>query len=302
MASISTNAFAIAFYLTAAVAVASAVMVVWHRNPVVNALYLVMCFFAVAVCYVFLHAHFLAAIQVLLYAGAVLVLFLMLIMLMNLSESELGRAKPSLGKALGGFMALGVIILLALVLNNFRDARLPVTPAPRLAAFLIHLGDDAAEYPREAQAVQLTPRETVQIGREALTLMNQLQDRPPEQRRRFPEELTYLELPAIFQEMSPALVLRINQEFLDSLTPEVIDIKAMPRPISRGDLSQEQVLDYVKSIVRAQYLYYSEFGGTRSVGMILFTRYLLPFEAAAILLLGAIVAVLLLAGRPEEES
>ena len=74
------------FFFFAAVAVIFALVVILHRNTVVGALALVASFFALAVMYVLLDAPFLAALQVIVYAGAIMVLFLFVIMLLNLSH------------------------------------------------------------------------------------------------------------------------------------------------------------------------------------------------------------------------
>ena len=74
------------FFLFAAIAVIFALVVILHRNPVVGALSLVASFFALAVMYVLLEAPFLAALQVIVYAGAIMVLFLFVIMLLNLKH------------------------------------------------------------------------------------------------------------------------------------------------------------------------------------------------------------------------
>src|SRR5438128_5412347 len=74
------------FFFFAAVAVIFALVVILHRNPVVSALSLVASFFALAVMYVLLEAPFLAALQVIVYAGAIMVLFLFVIMLLNLQH------------------------------------------------------------------------------------------------------------------------------------------------------------------------------------------------------------------------
>lgn len=71
------------FYVAAVVAVGTGVIAVAHRNPVVNVMSLVVTFFCVAVCYALLSAPFLAAAQILVYAGAILVLFLFVVMLLN---------------------------------------------------------------------------------------------------------------------------------------------------------------------------------------------------------------------------
>ncbi len=78
------------FYLLGGLAIASAVLAISARNPVASLLLVVLAFFALAGLFATLEAHFLAAIQILVYAGAILVLFLFVIMLLNLG-SELPR-------------------------------------------------------------------------------------------------------------------------------------------------------------------------------------------------------------------
>ena len=67
----------------------TALLVVTRVNPISSALWLVLCFFSFAGLYVMLHAHFIAAIQILLYAGAIMVLFTFVIMLLNIRKEEL---------------------------------------------------------------------------------------------------------------------------------------------------------------------------------------------------------------------
>jgi len=76
------------YYLFATVAVLSAALCIVQRNPVNAALWLVSTMFSLAAIYVLLDAHFIAAIQVLVYAGAVMVLFLFVIMLLNLGHAR----------------------------------------------------------------------------------------------------------------------------------------------------------------------------------------------------------------------
>jgi NADH-quinone oxidoreductase subunit J len=82
------------FFVFAAIAVVFALVVVLHRNPVVGALSLVASFFALAVIYVLLEAPFLAALQVIVYAGAIMVLFLFVIMLLNLQHVAEPPTRP----------------------------------------------------------------------------------------------------------------------------------------------------------------------------------------------------------------
>lgn len=78
----------IVFYIFAAAAVASAVMVVAQQRAVYSALALIVCFGAMAVLFFQLGAHFIGAVQVIVYAGAIMVLFLFVIMLLD-PESEI---------------------------------------------------------------------------------------------------------------------------------------------------------------------------------------------------------------------
>src|SRR6476619_5031611 len=82
------------FFFFAAVAVIFALVVILHRNPVVGALSLVASFFALAVMYVLLDVPFLAALQVIVYAGAIMVLFLFVIMLLNLQHQHEPATRP----------------------------------------------------------------------------------------------------------------------------------------------------------------------------------------------------------------
>lgn len=110
----------ILFILMAAGALAGAVTVVLARNPVYSAMGLLGTLFSVAVLYVVQLAHLVAAVQVIVYAGAVLTLFLFVIMLIGVDKSETREEKLPYQRALVGGLA-GVIILLAAALTLFGD-------------------------------------------------------------------------------------------------------------------------------------------------------------------------------------
>ena len=78
----------ILFWVLALVSAGSAMLVVLNRNPVRSALFLVLNFFVLAVLYLTLSAQFIAAVQIIVYAGAIMVLFLFVIMLLNLGAPE----------------------------------------------------------------------------------------------------------------------------------------------------------------------------------------------------------------------
>jgi NADH-quinone oxidoreductase subunit J len=82
-------------YLFGIIAILSALAMIFHRNPVYSALFLVATFFSLAGIYAMLGAQFLSIIQVMVYAGAIMVLFLFVIMLLNLrNEIRLPIGRP----------------------------------------------------------------------------------------------------------------------------------------------------------------------------------------------------------------
>lgn len=106
------------FYLFAAMTLIFGVAVVANRNPVASALSLVVSFLGLAALFVGLDAYFIAVIQVLVYAGAVMVLFLFIIMLLNIQAEE--RRKINLvAVAGGGLVTLAFVAQLWLVLKRF---------------------------------------------------------------------------------------------------------------------------------------------------------------------------------------
>ena len=76
------------FYLLAALSIISALLVVFSRVPVYSVLWLVVCFFTIAGHYIMLNAQFLAIVHVIVYAGAIMVLFLFVVMLLNLNKEN----------------------------------------------------------------------------------------------------------------------------------------------------------------------------------------------------------------------
>src|ERR671911_1631131 len=85
----------VVFYIFAAIAVLSATLCILQRSPMASALWLISTMFSLAAIYVLLNAQFIAAIQVLVYAGAIMVLFLFVIMLLNLGHAASDMRGPS---------------------------------------------------------------------------------------------------------------------------------------------------------------------------------------------------------------
>ena len=108
---------AIAFYVFSAILVASAIMVVLSRNPVHSVFFLILAFFNAAALFVLLGAEFLAMILVIVYVGAVAVLFLFVVMMLDVDFTELKRGLTKylpLGAAVG-IALLGELLLVGSV-------------------------------------------------------------------------------------------------------------------------------------------------------------------------------------------
>ncbi|MBN2644820.1 MAG: NADH-quinone oxidoreductase subunit J [Desulfuromonadaceae bacterium] len=106
------------FYLVALVSVISGFLVIRCKNPINSAISLVMTFFCLAMFYVMLHAPFMAAIQLMVYAGAIMVLIIFVIMLLNLGSEVVGRYRHAVT---GAFIASGLMFFQILILIKKGD-------------------------------------------------------------------------------------------------------------------------------------------------------------------------------------
>jgi NADH:ubiquinone oxidoreductase subunit 6 (chain J) len=102
----------ILFFVFAALALICAGLVILNRNPVTSAMFLVLTIVSLAGLFVLLNAFFLAAIQILVYAGAVMVLFLFVVMLLDLKTEQ--RQKIKLFGIIGGVISVGAVIAIFL--------------------------------------------------------------------------------------------------------------------------------------------------------------------------------------------
>jgi NADH-quinone oxidoreductase subunit J len=114
------------FYFLGAISVGSALLMVTRRSPVIAALYLILNFFALGGLYLTLHAQFIAFIQILVYAGAIMVLFVFVIMLLNLGDEKKLTEKISPTKIVAACLSFGVLMELIYVLG-FSTGALPAS-------------------------------------------------------------------------------------------------------------------------------------------------------------------------------
>ncbi|MBR0679095.1 NADH-quinone oxidoreductase subunit J [Roseomonas eburnea] len=124
---------ALAFYVFAAILIASAVMVVTSRNPVHSVLFLILAFFNAAALFLIAGAEFLAMILVIVYVGAVAVLFLFVVMMLDIDFAQLRegfqRYAP-IGAVVGGILFLELVMVVGAWRFAPEAAALRVNPAP----------------------------------------------------------------------------------------------------------------------------------------------------------------------------
>ena len=116
------NATAIIFWALSALALLSGIMVILSKNPVYSVLWLIGLFFVISGHYILLNAQFLAIVNSIVYAGAIMVLFLFVIMLMNLDATS--DTKKKVGMKLAGVVSGGMLLWVLLsVVRSSMDIR-----------------------------------------------------------------------------------------------------------------------------------------------------------------------------------
>jgi NADH-quinone oxidoreductase subunit J len=111
------NTVDILFYLLSAFAIVSATMVLISKNPIHSVLWLILVFFAISGHYILLNAQFLAIVNIIVYAGAIMVLFLFVIMLMNIKK-DVEPQKQLLVKLTGVVAGGSLLTLLIAVVKQ----------------------------------------------------------------------------------------------------------------------------------------------------------------------------------------
>lgn len=118
----------IIFYILAAITLSTAFLTIYSRNPIHSAIYLVICFFSIAGHYLLFNAQFLAVVHVIVYAGAIMVLFLFTIMLMNLNkEDEVHKPRITRLGAITVFVLLSTALVLIFMYSKPFVGEYPTT-------------------------------------------------------------------------------------------------------------------------------------------------------------------------------
>ncbi len=106
------------FAIVSILAISSAILTITARHPVVSAMSLIFHFFMLSGLYLTLNAQFIAVMQILVYAGAIMVLVIFVILLLNLGDEEKFKEKFNLRKLFAGLFGLTFIIQLAVIITN----------------------------------------------------------------------------------------------------------------------------------------------------------------------------------------
>ncbi len=106
------------FYILVAITLSTAFLTIYSKNPIHSAIYLVICFFSIAGHYLLLNAQFLAMVHIIVYSGAIMILFLFTIMLMNLNkEDEVHKPRITRLGAIVVFCLMSVVMI-AIFVNS----------------------------------------------------------------------------------------------------------------------------------------------------------------------------------------
>ena len=119
------------FYLFGLIAITAAIAFVTRRSPVAAAMWLVVTMFSLAALYVMLDAQFIGVMQVLVYAGAIMVVFVFVVMLLNLGQpSEISDIRGKWGRLVAGFLGLALLAEIMALTRTPRDVRMQVPADP----------------------------------------------------------------------------------------------------------------------------------------------------------------------------
>lgn len=108
----------IIFYILAAITLGAAIMTVLSKHPVHSAVYMIVCFFSIAGHFLILNAQFLSVVHIIVYTGAIMILLLFTLMLMNLNEEH--EPKKKIASRIAAVLAscLTVIVMLAVLIKS----------------------------------------------------------------------------------------------------------------------------------------------------------------------------------------
>ena len=311
------------FWIFAIGAVASSAMVVLFRNPLYSALFLILDFFFFAGLYVLLSAHFMAVTQILVYTGAIMVLFLFIIMLLNLKDDELGEFEFKLhhGVAAASVFGLFVLIMSAFMPvggeNSIKDQMLDQVREGRAQASEALRGDEAEFSAKQTrlEGIESRSKRTAELAKLEATRPSLRVATPSGVKPDDGKELTSREcatarskdgIPGLFQDMNEAGLEACYQARVRRWASKDERARIAPsqgkwrrfdptRPMPIPPRLTGESLTTERGTIRAGKP--AGFGTIQPLSVLLVNRFVVPFQLTALLLLGAIVGAVIIAKR-----
>lgn len=252
------------FYVFAVCAVIASVCVVLPRNPLYSAIALIADFFCFAGLYVLLSAHFMAVIQILVYGGAIMVLFVFIIMLLNLRDEELGATRYRFHHVIAVAVGLAFFAFTGM-------AAKPLFDNPRIAEGRAN----AAQQRADAQATLAEGEKAAPVPIRTVSNVPSLYADLNEAGLNYEYERQL----AALRTGTANLAARKYRPFDPDQTFEAPPILAGKSP--RGDDLDEPV----------------GWGTVEPISLLLVNRFVVPFEMTALLLLAAIIGAVIIAKK-----
>jgi len=153
------------FYISGAIAILATVMTITRLNAVHALLYFIVSLLSVAVIFYILGAPFIAALEVIIYAGAIMVLFVFVVMILNRPEDEPWALQGLLGKGLAGLAILYLLVRLSGVLWAIKDTPHAEMAGPSPDPVAVVVNGGAAEHPGKAPPRTETFGSTRAVGK-----------------------------------------------------------------------------------------------------------------------------------------
>jgi NADH:ubiquinone oxidoreductase subunit 6 (subunit J) len=274
------------FWVLAVVAVGSALLMITRRNAVYSALFLVMCFFSVAGLYVLLNAQFIAAVQVIVYTGAIMVLFLLTIMLLGPGHApgeEYLSSQTLLGWVFGILLAVQVITQVSGLSVKPVVTKQPLPSEPAIARAGVKPEINAPRYILPGMPVIVTVADrgrNINPDQDDTLQVTLLNNATKEK-----ETVTLTE----YGPNSGLFVGSLNTTFDKAKSKDNDGLL---------NVSEKQTLESkYNSDVIAKTIIAPDSGSAFEIGQYLFTKFVYPFEVVGLLLLIAVIGAVIIAKK-----
>lgn len=289
------------FWIFALGAFATSISVLVFRNPLYSALALVLDFFCFAGLYALLSAHFLAVTQILVYAGAIMVLFVFIIMLLNLSDKELGARRFNLHHILAVLAGIGIFIFAVSGIGSLvDDKKVQINRSASAAAYTVQstseeITEELLTQRHERKIAQADEGEKAELRRQSGPIV-------PDQRRFV---RTTSSVPGLYADISEYAVRATYRDQLQSWqegTDRPSDGKYRPfepdrefelPPALRADT--KAINEQVRK--RSERKQGNVFGTVEPISFLLVNRFVIPFELTAVLLLAGVIGAVIIAKK-----